>query len=231
MLQNLPQLVIQIIYSVVIQNVERATALAFIASALSIIASVIIYRSQKQQRKELVFTKYFIRFGHLHRQGLSPEQIEKIENNKGLKGKLQRSLASCLCVSNTSIEVGYVTSVTFGCIIHIQHAIFKGELNNLTQQIFSENVSDMSDDLSLGLNFIYIKRLYECQQSNVDSVLREHFGMSDDKFMTVKYYKKYEEAMDRKGVTNDGSNLSLLQMRILKCDTQSPSSKTIELSV
>ena len=63
---NVPQLLIQILYTAINGYPENATVLAFIALSLSIIASVVIYKAQKESNDEVEITKYYLRFGDLY---------------------------------------------------------------------------------------------------------------------------------------------------------------------
>ena len=59
-LENIPQLFIQVVYTIAIGEPVHYN-LAFIASSLSIIASVVIYQAEKEQIEEVVITKQILK--------------------------------------------------------------------------------------------------------------------------------------------------------------------------
>ena len=136
-MENVPQLIIQVIYSYVIGSLETATILAFIASSLSIIASLVIYYAQKEQHEKFITMKYFLRLEADRVIGAQSQM--NIKCNKGLKEKLRDSLCAVFNISNKSIEIGFVTQNDRGCRIHLQHSIFKSDLEKVKKKLLASD--------------------------------------------------------------------------------------------
>eukprot|EP01084_Bolivina_argentea_P301774 520717_1 len=198
-LENAPQLVIQVIYSIVIGRLENATILAFVASSLSIIASVVVYTAQKDQMAidEFIISKYYIRFAQKQGENaITSEQNESILQNKGLKMKLGENLSSVFKIPNKSIEIGFVTPNRNGCIIHLQHSIFKDDMNSLKQKIFSQQMHPMNEGYNIQITpQLYISNLYESYANDINEVLSDHFSFDHTKFIST-YHKTYDSAND-----------------------------------
>eukprot|EP01083_Nonionella_stella_P111055 325541_1 len=207
-LENCPQLLIQIVYAFYIKERETATILAFVASFLSVVASVIIYQAQKDVSDESFISKYFIT---LHTkdgtQQIDANEERNITEYRGLKERLRDRLSVSFGVSNKSIEIGYVTLNQHGCTIHIQHSIFKEDLETLRNKIFQNRKMDgyniqITEDL-------YIKNLFDLSRGDIVLALVNHFHLDTvEKQFTVRYHKQIDQIQDSHTTTRAALDIS-----------------------
>ena len=217
-MENLPQLLIQIIYTAVIGEAENATILAFIASSLSVIASVVIYQAQKEQNEDIIVTKYYIRFTDYKNSKILDKYYANIKFRKGLKMELGEKLCTVFNLPNKSIEIGFVTPNVRGCIIHVQHSIFKKELDEHRDKIFALQLGEMNQGLIFNVTpDLFAESIYDLHRFAVTQVLKDHFQIDDDNFIAT-YHKRHEDATkdpdnnnNNKGGHNKASSLLLKQ--------------------
>eukprot|EP01083_Nonionella_stella_P298711 1013867_1 len=186
-MENCPQLVIQVVYAINRNKLENATILAFFASLLSVVASLIIYQAQRDQAEGTVNAKYFIRFGK--KNPIDDQQKKRIARNKGYKQRLAKHMCEAFGISQKSIEVGFVTPNTNGCVVRLQHSIFKDDLDS-TDSLGSYRMKPE----------MYARNLYVVNESKITKVFKNHFEITDREF-TVSYHEKEQK---RNVNRNDG---------------------------
>eukprot|EP01083_Nonionella_stella_P222284 793368_1 len=195
-LENGPQLIIQIVYSIITKEFATATILAFVASSLSVIASIIIYQAQKAVSDDYIITKYFIRLFTPNR--INADQTQQIKDRKGLKAKLGEMLCQIYGISHQSVEVGFVTVNDNGCLLHIQQAIFKADLETLKKKLM-RNMNPSTGYLIQITGDLYLNNLFELNKEKILNALVSHFGFEKkhvQKEFSVAYFEQFEEAMD-----------------------------------
>ena len=62
---------------------------------------------------------------------------------------LGASLCEVFNISNKSIEIGFITPNSNGCIIHIQHSIFKDNLEELKKKMFSAQAMNQGFNIQI----------------------------------------------------------------------------------
>merc|ERR1719283_374799 len=139
------------------------TVLAFVASGLSVSAALIIYRAQRDIGEELVRSTYFLKLKSAR--GLSREERKRIRFKKGHKGRLGAYLSAAFSVSSKQIQIGYVTLNDDGLTVHVQHSVFKHQLEPYKRRLNAFNVS--AED--------YIERAFKKKKAEILRVLVEHF--------------------------------------------------------
>ena len=167
--------------------------MAFVASFLSIIASLLIYRAQKEQSGQVVITKYYIAFQN-DQEMISKEDECKILQKKGLKGQLAKSICSELNISDKSIEVGYATLTARGCIIQCQHAVFKNDLEMKQRQSFQAQYTNQGYIRQITPQF-HVQKLYKRHNDEISAIFRSHFDLNDAHFKAT-YYATYQGAIN-----------------------------------
>eukprot|EP01083_Nonionella_stella_P077359 211194_1 len=92
--ENIPQLIVQIVYSVQIEDITTPTFLAFFGSVLSIILSTSSYYAQSLHRKDADIESYYVLFTSNNSQLTSSEEFER---------KIKSKKAEKLCQSTLSL--------------------------------------------------------------------------------------------------------------------------------
>eukprot|EP01083_Nonionella_stella_P191937 709977_1 len=197
-MENCPQILIQVVYAINRNELENATVLAFLASSLSVVASVIIYQAQKDIDDETVIAKYFVRFANL-KKTIDEGQEKKIAQKKGYKKHLGKAMCQEFEIDPKSIEIGYITPTNNGCIVRLQHSFGRNKLDLTETQEGVE--SQMTPEL-------YARNLYATHAAKITDVFRKHFKI-DDKDFVVSYHTIYDEAKiaNQKSDSVSGVNL------------------------
>ena len=196
--ENVPQLLIQIIYSYVINKLENATILAFIASLLSIIASLVVYYAQKEQSEKFITWRYFLKLEA--NQMIDTESQAKITANKGLKNKLRDALCKVYGISNKSIEIGYVTLNDRGCRIHLQHSIFKSEMNRIKKKMLEGDNNDTLRGYRVEITEdMYIKQVIKSKKAEILDGILKHFKLSNHDEMQYRIMYQAGDEYDEEG--------------------------------
>eukprot|EP01084_Bolivina_argentea_P182145 314516_1 len=227
-LENGPQLIIQILYSLIISEFESDTILAFVASSLSIIASIITYYAQKEQTKDFIVEQYFIRFHTPN--DLTNTQQEKIEQRKGLKMGLGASLCSAFNISNKSIEVGFITKNKNGCSIHLQHSIFKDDLNSAKEKVFhNQNINIGYDMINITADRCIRNVFEECKHKICDALIN-HFDFQNGKEFAATYYKSNAILKEREHDKYNKNNIVDLMTRRMTRKHTNTAYKSIDIN-
>jgi len=196
-MENMPQLVIQILYSYLIGTFEQATILAFVGSLLSIIHAFVVNKAQKNQNEEVNISKYYIGLFQSHR--LRKEIVDKIKLHKGAKERLSKSLCSSFGVPAQSIEIGFVEEQSNGCLITIQQSVFSKNLQTVDKNGISITVRS---------EYYLHQRLLK-QKHDVLETLLNHFDIDNkDKSFEIIHYFTYPElkkdCKEKPSVANEG---------------------------
>eukprot|EP01083_Nonionella_stella_P000869 2476_1 len=130
--ENVPQLIVQIVYSAQTGVITNATFLAFIGSVLSIILSTASYYAQSLNRKDGDVVSYYIRFAKVNKGDLTPKQKDNIKAKKGRKERLEKEITTKLGIPHESLEIGYVTVESDGIKLHISHYVSRQALEGYT---------------------------------------------------------------------------------------------------
>eukprot|EP01083_Nonionella_stella_P308311 1087137_1 len=195
-MENIPQTIIQVVYSSIRNSIEGDALLAFIASILSICASLIVYQAQKDQLKEGHIHKYFVSFYNNY--GATEEQQKKIRQKCKLKAAMSEALASVFEVPTKTIVIGFVTSVPTGCVIHIQHFIFNDDMQALRGKLLKE-INDGLGTRGFDVQVtpeLFIRSKYDKKRRKAADALSLHFFGKRDRSFSVEYHRKLDEASD-----------------------------------
>ena len=179
-LENVPQLIIQVIYSYVIGSLENATILAFVPSFLSIVAALVIYNAQKEQHQKFHTTKYSLELVGNQVIESNSDIDHKIKFNKGLKEKLRDSLCAPIGIPPKSIEIGVVTQKKTGFRIRLQHSVFRDELEKKNKMNMKGYRIEMTEDM-------YIEtEIFDQRKKDILRVILNHFQLQNDNEINYK---------------------------------------------
>eukprot|EP01083_Nonionella_stella_P139707 426756_1 len=199
LMENAPQLLIQIVYSFTIGEIESGTLLAFVASSLSVAASLIIYQAQKDLLSQGHMNKYFIKFYDTAGQkNIDQKQQLRIRQKKGLKEKMAFALSSAFQSTPKSIEVGFVTLMGNGCVINIQHFVFEDDMENLREKLRKKlkNAGARFHGIDVQVTSdMFVENLYDIHRKPVADALSYHFFDHVDGSFSVSYHKTYKKAL------------------------------------
>ena len=104
--------------------------------------------------------------------------------------QLSESLCAVFNIPNKSIEIGFVTDINI-CIIHVQHSIFKDDLEELKENVETKRFLSSRSNIS-NYSRIIAEELYRVHQSQINEAFRKHFDIDDDNFEAT--YELYEDA-------------------------------------
>ena len=144
--ENIPQLIIQLIY-LQLHGPQIETILAMLASLLSVSATLIVYWGERDLTKEYAITKYFIRL-YTHGTVNKEVKLAMINNRKKRRG-LTYKLAEVFGGAPKQIELGSIMLLHDGVAIHVQHLIFSKQLDeyrrqrnqyNITVEVYMEHI-------------------------------------------------------------------------------------------
>eukprot|EP01083_Nonionella_stella_P043196 116559_1 len=189
-LENGPQLIIQIIYSIQIGDITAATYFAFIGSVLAIIMIVASFCANQRAAKDAHNLSYSIKF--CSRCGpISNDYQLQIEKKKGRAAELQKLIAKQFNISHESIEIGYNTVISDGVEYNISHYISKHSLNS-----YNKLLNARSGRRNFVMNVDpehFVRRMYEKYADRINSSFREHFEIMDNNMVVTFVMDEQDE--------------------------------------
>ena len=188
--ENIPQIIIQIIYLQTGPDDQSITILAMVASVLSVASTLIIYFGEKDIENEYDVAKYFLRlFTTNSATGLSDEAKKAMENNKKKKKKLIAEMTKIVgSGGDKQIEIGSVTLLDDGLAVHVQHLVTREKMESFKREQNKFNIT--VDD--------YMESLYDRKIGKVFEAMWTHFELSDQpkeakKEWAVRYQLKLSD--------------------------------------
>ena len=172
--ENIPQIIIQVIYLQTGEGNFEVTILAMAASLLSVASTLIIYFGEKDNQEDDTVAKYFLRLFKMDSEtGLaaaaSKAAKDAIKSNrkkkKGLMEVLKEQVGSG---GDKQIEVGTITMKDYGVIVHVQQLVTAAKLMKYKINKKDFNLTE----------YDYIRSLYEEKMQNVRRSVWEHFGLN-----------------------------------------------------
>jgi len=157
--ENIPQIFIQIVF-LYLEQIQIETILAMVSSLLSVAATLLIYFGEKDIEDEYQIAKYFLYLSTKNKV-MSDEATHALDGNKKKKKGLRKKLAKIFGSTEKLIEVGSVTMKHDGIEVHIQHLVFK-------QQLDEHHIS--KED--------FLKVQYRSNIENVLEAMWTHFGLN-----------------------------------------------------
>ena len=123
--ENIPQIIIQIIY-LRLEGFQMVTVLALSASLLSVAATLIIYWGEKDLSNEYIVSKYFIKLSGTSLSRDKPKAA--LESMMKRRKWLRTRLTQIFGAGEKQIEIGSIKVQNDGVVLHVQHLIFEKEL-------------------------------------------------------------------------------------------------------
>ena len=211
-LENLPQIGIQFWYSDLIGEFSPTTRLAFSASILSVVATVLTSIVSREGNFKGAHPSYYISFGNpdgprkssiagRKQSNVHGDVLQKIRKHRWQRNALTERLAKALQIPKTNLEIGYVFLTNQGCIIHIIHAVSDIQLDDLKSEI-NQNMWDKITAM------FYVEQLYKLHQEDVTDVFQEHFHLDSPDIKEQQYigYTAVWSKTYPKGVTKSKRN-------------------------
>ena len=195
--ENIPQIIIQIIYLRMDTDDQSITILAMMASLLSVASTLIIYFGEKDIANEYTVAKYFLRlFTTNSVTGLCDEAKKAMENNQKKKEKLIEELTKIVgSGGDKQIEIGSVTLLDDGLAVHVQHLVTREKMESFKREQNKFNIT--VDD--------YIESLYDRKIGKVFEAMWIHFGLSNEpKVSKSEWSVRYQ--LELGGVNADGGD-------------------------
>eukprot|EP01083_Nonionella_stella_P214049 771504_1 len=188
-LENLPQMCLQLMYISYSGTPSQNTILSSVASFLSILGACLSYCIQKQGGDCFV-NQYDLQFRKTNHQSLTESEKNQILAKKECKKALRYSLSSALDVIETQMELGFVNMTQAGFVIHVVHYTSKQQLNNFNDAgSFYGDDDETDNQLYAHLVAVFTERLYSVKSEEVKDAFNAHFGF--DKEFKVKYHKHF----------------------------------------
>eukprot|EP01083_Nonionella_stella_P089381 249402_1 len=106
-------------------------------------------------------------------------------------------LSSVFEVPKDTMVVGYVTPIPTGCVINIQHLVFKNDMQAL-REILLKNISK---DGFHGFDVhvtpqLFLRKRYHAKRRQAADALSLHFFAKKDASFSIEYHRTFEEASD-----------------------------------
>eukprot|EP01083_Nonionella_stella_P272095 922425_1 len=191
-LENGPQLIIQIIYSVLIHNLSTSVVLAFTASLLSIIATVAVYYAQtKAQNSEdsvaILYSMDFCFKDTSNSAVLTKDELALFDRKKERKNELTRSICGQYKIPFECMEIGFVKVVSNGCIINIVHYVFKEQLKKFERKMHHSTGPSRRIGFNMSIDpEYYTQRLCKTHSVAINNIICNHFELDDPDRFRVK---------------------------------------------
>ena len=206
--ENIPQLIIQLIY-LQLHGPQIETILAMLASLLSVSATLIVYWGERDLTKEYAITKYFIR---LYTHGTVSKEVKlAMVNNRKKRRMLTYKLAEVFGSAPKQIELGSVTLLHDGVAIHVQHLIFSKQLDEYRRQRNQYNITVE----------VYMEHIFRKKIRKVLDAVWTHFKLdktgTDRREFTVSFQLELENDSDSSHRTLPGldSNAASVNSRAI----------------
>ena len=208
--ENLPQLLLQILYFAQFgfvdnSNARDAAMLAFVGSILSVILSVLVWYVNKKEEGILPVI-YYVEFSKQRR-----IKLNKNEKQLFLKKKLIRKefiLRICqdvMNISRTIIQISYVNVIDCGILIRFVHFVDNNDLITMQRSLRNDtskkkhkkkysNNFDSYNDMFVGLSpKFYTKKLFKQHKKDLLSMYFDFFELDSVTSINLYDLKYYDE--------------------------------------
>ena len=181
-LQNLPQLLVQIGYCINIKSFNTPIILAFISSILSI--ALTIFGAVKTRYKSIngEYIHYELHFEYNStNEAFNEAHNMRIRKHRWQRKKLGNSIIKSLGLQYDSIEIGYISITLKSIIIYIVHGITYDEINKIK--------NNFEDDRFAGsmTSLIAVSFLYHWNTLDIIDKIVTHFNFNDNENYTIEF--------------------------------------------
>eukprot|EP01083_Nonionella_stella_P181078 647483_1 len=175
--------------------------MAFIASLLSVIASTLSYKIDRDTSDTEVVQYYLSTESNAmdnrgNRKQLSDSERTNIINNRGRTMHLSESIAEVFGITPTNIEIGYTRITKHGLITHIVHYADINDLEEMQHEL-QQLPGDHPQIISASY---FTEKLFLSLQTDITEVMRNHFNLNHDfdvEYTTRSGVWKKSEIIDR----------------------------------
>ena len=101
---------------------------------------------------------------------------KRIKKNQGYTKRLGESICKVYGIPPKCIEIGFITPTTDGCSIHLQHSIFKSDLEDKQKKQNRKMGRGMRYEVTPQM---YIEDLFGGKRDGVKQCIVDHFGLDD----------------------------------------------------
>jgi len=201
--ENLPQIVIQLVYMVVFgfaeTNVRNAVILAFIGSILSVIISMLIWYINRTEFGTSAVI-YYIELSKKHGMKLNMHERNRLDKRKLIHHQIIFNLTrDILNIPYTTLQLSYINVTDSGIIIRFIQFVNNQDLSAMQKSLrnnednYSTNKANF-DDMFNGLSpKYYTKQLFKTNKKEILKMYYNHYNLSDFNNIDVWCVKYHNE--------------------------------------
>ena len=155
-IENVPQLIFQALYSYAINDLTQAVAIAFFASILSVTASTLSYLIDRDAA-DVEAVHYYLSIecqrgtkSSYNPQkatgaanvgiGITDEEKNKLINNRGKTRVLGSQLTSLFCIQPKNLEIGSTMITKYGGVTHLVQFVSNTDLDLMEDHLHSTGI-------------------------------------------------------------------------------------------
>jgi len=191
-MENIPQIAIQILFTMTIGNANVAVVFAFVASVLSVLSTLMNYYADRERdptggTTTHVVWYYLVLQLHQHNQGqykISAAERKAIKTHQGRRKALIAELSELFSVPPRDIEITGTVTTKYGAIVYLSQIVHETTLLLMSSDGKDKDVAADHDSLA----HLYLSQLYDSHRTQVHELFRNHFRLSN-KFFVKQQYK------------------------------------------
>jgi len=178
--QNIPQLIIQALYTLFLGKVDPIAVCAFVGSVLSIIATLYqVYISS-----DCCFTGEYTYYQLYLRNTktdyiLSHDYKFKIKKHRWRRFSLSKELSQSLNINPKRLEIGYISPTLNGIFIDIVHGISDDDITKIERRKFNNKAVNSVNSL--------LKSLYTFNAADIIQTICRHFEFEYSKDFSIEF--------------------------------------------
>ena len=159
-------------------------------------ASVLIHFVNKRNTlSQSYVTQYDLELTRTDKKPLERDERKVLTKNKERKKGLRKLLTSALKIPPTSMEIGFVTMASTGCIIHIVHYSLQEQLDEYIKHK-NDNGRIRLGIQDTGVNYTraavqLIEKQYSVHKNQVNAAINQHFEFKSGNRIKAEYCKSF----------------------------------------
>ena len=181
MIENVPQLICQAIYTVALIRTQGKTTtavqLAFVASSLSIIASTLTYMIERDASDTKVIQYHITTHRIPTTDTINDYEKKKIKDNRGRARALGEGIAEVFGIAAKNIEVGSSMITKHGVITHIVHYLYDEDLETMQQELVDNQIMVTPK--------YFVSQLFATLKEDINDLFCNHFTLDNDFEVTL----------------------------------------------
>eukprot|EP01084_Bolivina_argentea_P119907 212582_1 len=168
--ENVPQLMIQLIYSNALGKLSPTVILSFTASSISVIFAMLSYIIQQQnggdKRRDCRYKLEFKKQNEI----VTSDEKELLFDNKGRTEAMSKMIAEIFETQHKNIQISKQCITTqYGLVLYVVHCLNETEL-----------LTDNGNDI-IPQN-VYVKKIYAQNAAEFNVKFKEHFHLQSNKY-------------------------------------------------